>query len=65
LAHRWGQASASAASEGGGDFADGVIAFEGSRLGGQTIVSFDRQAVKLLQVAGLPTHLAGSFLSEA
>lgn len=44
--------------EAGGDFADGVIAHEGSRLGGQTFVSFDRQAVKLLQAAGLPTRLA-------
>lgn len=44
--------------EEGGDFADGVIAFEGSRLGGQTFVSFDRQAIKLLRAAGLPTRLA-------
>lgn len=34
--------------EGGGDFADGVIAYEGTWLGGETFVSFDRQAVKLL-----------------
>lgn len=38
--------------EAGGDFADGVIAYEGSRLGGQTFVSFDRKASKLLQSAG-------------
>jgi predicted nucleic-acid-binding protein len=44
--------------EKGGDFADGVIAHEGGRLGGQTFVSFDRQAVKLLQAAGLPARLA-------
>lgn len=31
--------------EAGGDFADGVIAFEGSLLGGDTFLSFDRQAV--------------------
>ena len=34
--------------EAGGDFADGVIAFEGELLGGQEFVSFDPQAVKLL-----------------
>lgn len=39
--------------EAGGDFADGVIAHEGSRLGGQTFVLFDRKAVKLLQSAGV------------
>lgn len=35
--------------EAGGDFADGVIAFEGELLGGQEFVSFDPQAVKLLK----------------
>ena len=33
----------------GGDFADGVIAFEGDVLGGSEFVSFDQQAVKLLK----------------
>ena len=32
----------------GGDFADGVIAFEGQRLGGAVFLSFDRKAVALL-----------------
>lgn len=32
----------------GGDFADGVIAHEGQWLGGETFVSFDRKAVRLL-----------------
>ena len=36
--------------EGGSDFADGVIAFEGSVLGGTEFVSFDQQAVKLLKM---------------
>lgn len=36
----------------GGDFADGVIAYEGHWLGGETFVSFDKKAVKLLQAAG-------------
>lgn len=35
--------------EAGGDFADGVIAFEGELLGGQEFVSFDQEAVKLLK----------------
>jgi predicted nucleic-acid-binding protein len=34
--------------EAGGDFADGVIAYKGRVLGGETFVSFDRQAVRLL-----------------
>jgi predicted nucleic-acid-binding protein len=35
--------------EAGGDFADGVIAFEGELLGGHEFVSFHQQAVKLLK----------------
>jgi len=33
--------------ERGGDFADGVIVYEGRWLGAETFVSFDRKAVKL------------------
>lgn len=36
----------------GGDFADGVIAFGGQWLGGETFVSFDKKAVKLLEGQG-------------
>ncbi len=36
----------------GGDFADGVIAFDGQWLGGETFVSFDRKAVKLIEAQG-------------
>lgn len=36
----------------GGDFADGVIAFEGSWLGADTFVSFDKKAVKLMEAQG-------------
>lgn len=32
----------------GGNFADGVIAFEGNWLGGETFVPFDKRAVALL-----------------
>jgi predicted nucleic-acid-binding protein len=38
--------------EAGGDFADGVIAYEGSWLGGETFVSFDREAVELVAQQG-------------
>jgi predicted nucleic-acid-binding protein len=36
----------------GGDFADGVIAYEGNWLGADTFVSLDKKAVKLLQAQG-------------
>jgi predicted nucleic-acid-binding protein len=36
----------------GGDFADGIIAFEGLRLGGDVFLSFDRNAVTLVEAAG-------------
>lgn len=38
--------------EAGGDFADGVIAHEGSWLGADTFVSFDKRAVRLMQAHG-------------
>ena len=41
----------------GGDFADGVIAFDGQWLGGETFVSFDRTAVKLLKGQGTSAQL--------
>ena len=41
----------------GGDFADGVIAFEGQWLGGETFVSFDQKAVALLTAQGQSTRL--------
>ena len=43
--------------EAGGDFADGVIAFEGQWLGGKTFVSFDKKAVALLTGQGRPARL--------
>lgn len=36
----------------GGDFADGVIAYEGRSLGAETFVSFDRKAVEMLKGLG-------------
>ena len=41
----------------GGDFADGVIAYEGNWLGGETFVSFDKKAVALLSAQGQLTRL--------
>lgn len=41
----------------GGDFADGVIAFDGQWLGGETFVSFDKTAVKLLNGQGTAAQL--------
>lgn len=41
----------------GGDFADGVIAFDGRFHGGETFVSFDKQAVRLLQGQGIAALL--------
>ncbi len=43
--------------EAGGDFADGVIGFEGSWLGGETFVSFDKKAVALFQAQGVSALL--------
>ncbi|MEJ8852927.1 type II toxin-antitoxin system VapC family toxin [Variovorax robiniae] len=43
--------------EGGGDFADGIMAYEGSWLGGETFVSFDKQAVKLANERGQSARL--------
>ena len=43
--------------EANGDFADGVIAYEGNWLGGEIFVSFDKQAVALLTAVGQPARL--------
>lgn len=43
--------------EAGGDFADGVIAFEGKWLGGETFVSFDKKAMALLDTLGQSARL--------
>lgn len=41
----------------GGDFADGLIAYEGNWLGGETFVSFDKQAVSLIAKQGQQAKL--------
>lgn len=43
--------------EAGGDFADGVIAYEGRWLGADTFVSFDRKAVRLIEKQGAAAEL--------
>lgn len=41
----------------GGDFADGVIAYEGRWLGAETFVSFDKKAVQMLSSAGVSARV--------
>jgi predicted nucleic-acid-binding protein len=44
--------AALAALDSGGDFADGVIAHGGRRMDGEVFVSFDRNAVALIEAQG-------------
>jgi predicted nucleic-acid-binding protein len=41
----------------GADFADGVIAYEGRWLGGETFVSFDKRAVAAMEKQGMKVRL--------
>jgi len=41
----------------GGDFADGVIAYEGNWLGAEEFVSFDAKAISVLQSQGRRARL--------
>lgn len=43
--------------EAGGDFADGLIAYEGRWLGSEVFVSFDKKAVALIARQGHQTQL--------
>lgn len=45
--------------EAGGNFADGVIAYDRRWLGGEIFVSFDKKAVKLLTAQGQAARLLG------
>lgn len=38
--------------EAGGDFADGVIEFEGRKLGGETLATFDKRAASIVRASG-------------
>ena len=44
----------------GGDFADGVIAYEGQWLGGETFVTFDKRASRILERQGRSIRLLAS-----
>jgi predicted nucleic-acid-binding protein len=46
-----------AALDAGGDFADGVIAYEGNWLGAEEFVSFDAKAVTILKSLGSRARL--------
>ena len=41
----------------GGDFADAIMEYEGSSLGGEVFCSFDKKAVRLLQEQGKSVQL--------
>jgi len=41
----------------GGDFADGVIAYEGKWLEAETFVSFDREAAEVLKEQGVSARV--------
>jgi predicted nucleic-acid-binding protein len=41
----------------GGDFADGVIAYDGNWLGADTFISFDKKTVRLMEAQGGSTRL--------
>jgi predicted nucleic-acid-binding protein len=55
-ADRRGAEAGLAMLDAGGDFADGVIAHQGAWFGGETFVSFDRQAIALLRAQGHPSR---------
>jgi predicted nucleic-acid-binding protein len=46
-----------AALEAGGDFADGVIAYDGSWLGASTFLTFDKKAARILASQGIGVKL--------
>jgi predicted nucleic-acid-binding protein len=43
--------------EAGGDFADGAIAYEGSWLGAEVFLSFDKKATRLIEARGESVRL--------
>lgn len=43
--------------EAGGDFADGIIAYDGNWLGGETFVSFNKKVVALIAKQGRQARL--------
>jgi predicted nucleic-acid-binding protein len=57
VTHRPAVEAGLALLDAGGDFADGVMAHEGRRLGGEIFVSFDKKAVALLTRQGSAARL--------
>ncbi|WP_250464520.1 type II toxin-antitoxin system VapC family toxin [Caballeronia sp. GAFFF2] len=57
VVNRPGAEAGLALLDAGGDFADGVIAYDGSWLGAETFVSFDKKAVSLLTKQGQAARL--------
>jgi predicted nucleic-acid-binding protein len=49
----------------GGDFADGVIAWQGMALGGTVLATFDRAGIRVLNEAGLLAAEPATLLSES
>jgi predicted nucleic-acid-binding protein len=43
--------------EGGGDFADGIIAYEGNWMGAEEFLSFDSEVVSVLRSQGIRARL--------
>jgi predicted nucleic-acid-binding protein len=41
----------------GGDFADGAIAWQGEALGGEVLMTFDRQAIGILTAEGMAAQV--------
>jgi len=46
--------------EAGGDFADGVIAYEGRKIGGEILLTFDKKAAALMVQSGKAVKLLSS-----
>ncbi len=57
LANRPAVEAGLALLDAGGDFADGIIAYEGRWLGAEMFVSFDKKAVKLMKAQGETVRL--------
>ena len=55
--HRAAVEAGLAMLDAGGDFADGVVAYEGAWLGGDVFVSFDKKAIERLQKQGREVQL--------
>jgi predicted nucleic-acid-binding protein len=47
----------------GGDFADGMIAWQGAAMGGGTLATFDRDGIRLLETSGLAAAEPAQLLS--